>query len=186
MNKFIVSDSNIQGRGCFATEPVNAGESICIMQGDPLTIPELREKYKNGEEAVSDPLQIDDTKYLDLYEPYVFFNHSCEPNSAIIKQHELVAIKEIKKGEEITFDYSATEWTDASFSEWTDPHDKNYQKWEIVCRCGSSSCRKLIDDFASLPSSLQALYVKNGWVQDFIIERYNATVLKRQSDYKSG
>jgi SET domain-containing protein len=170
--KFIISRSDIEGRGCFATKPINAGELICVMQGDPLTIPQLREQYRNREEAISDPLQIGNIEYLDLYEPYVFFNHSCEPNSAIIKQHQLVAVKDIQKGDEVTFDYSATEWTDPSFSEWTDPNDPNYRKWEIVCKCGSPSCRKLIDDFGTLPTQLQVIYVKNGWVQDFIINRY--------------
>src|SRR3989338_4354707 len=101
---FVVAKSNIEGKGVFASSHIRAGEKICSMQGTPLSIAELREKYRKGEERISDPLQIGPTEYLDLDEPYIFFNHSCEPNAAIVGEHELVAVHDINEGEEITFD----------------------------------------------------------------------------------
>ncbi len=42
----------------------------------------------------------------------------------------IFASQDIKKGEEITFDYSSTE---------ADPY------WKMKCKCGSFNCRKIIN-----------------------------------------
>lgn len=170
--KFIVKKSNIEGNGIFATACIKKGELICVFQGKHLSIAQLREKYQKGEERISDPLQIGDKEYLDLDEPYLFFNHSCEPNAAIIDGPTLVAIRDIENQEEITFDYSTTEWTDDSFTEWMDPKHKDYQQWSIKCSCGAPSCRGQIGIFSSLPEDQQDDYVKRGLVQGFIARKY--------------
>lgn len=56
------------------------------------------------------------------------FNHSCEPNLGFSNSITLVAIRNIKKREELVFDYA--------FSETF----RNVMK----CQCGSDSCRKEI------------------------------------------
>lgn len=171
-NKIIVKKSNIEGNGIFATAHIKRGELICVFSGKRLSIAQLRKKYQKGEERVSDPLQINDRQYLDLDEPYIFFNHSCQPNATVVDKQRLIAVRNIEAGEEITFDYSVTEWTDASFKEWTDPEQKNYQKWLMNCYCGASACRQQVGDFLSLPQKLQKDYVEKKLVQGFIIKKY--------------
>jgi len=171
-DKFIVKKSNIEGNGIFAIAPIKNGEPICVFQGERLSIDQLREKFRNGEERISDPLQIGDKEYLDLDEPYLFFNHSCQPNAAIIDGPTLIAIRDIENQEEITFDYSTTEWTDDSFAEWMDPRRKDYQEWSIKCSCGAPSCRGQIGIFPSLPKNQQDDYIKRGLVQGFIVRKY--------------
>lgn len=58
-----------------------------------------------------------------------FSNHSCDPNMGFNKKGDLVLIKNVKAGEELTQDYG--------FSV-TDP------KYKMRCRCGSKNCRKII------------------------------------------
>ena len=55
-------------------------------------------------------------------------NHSCEPNGGLRGEAVLVAMRDIKEGEEITFDYATTECIDG--------------EWE--CLCGTPACRGTI------------------------------------------
>lgn len=75
-----------------------------------------------------------------------FVNHSCDPNTVLVKTFMgnigfrwcLRVIKDIKKGEPITFDYSGT---------------MSGKFWKMDCKCGSDNCRKNIGDLMDLPPS---------------------------------
>jgi uncharacterized protein len=167
---FYANKSSIQGQGCFAATNIKKGQRICIMKGDPITVKEVIRRYDSGKERYDDPLQVAETTYLDLDHPYPIFNHSCNPNAAIVKKNSLVAIKDIKKDEEITYDYSLVEWTDDSFGA--------YKRWGMNCRCGSRNCRKVIKHFPLLPKNIQRDRIKRKVVQDFILRKYKKTLLK--------
>jgi len=88
-----------------------------------------------------------------------FVNHSCEPNAGLrfsATDIQLVAIKDIAKGDEIAWDYSTTS-LDASR--------------RMTCRCGAPSCRKSIAGFGSLPAGLQAKYCRLGIVPKYVVDR---------------
>ncbi len=74
-----------------------------------------------------------------------YINHSCNPNSGLIIKNEkvnLIAIKNIKNGKEITYDYSTT---------------INEDNWKMRCNCGSKICRKIIKDFKYLPKNIKKI-----------------------------
>ncbi len=165
-SKIKVGKSKIQGRGVVSTRSIKKGEMICRLQGKEITIKQLIRAYKIKLRD-TDPLQVADTKYIDLEKPYIYINHSCNPNAAIVRYNDLIAIKNIKAGEEITFDYSANEYqSEQHWQEWPGI-------WKIKCRCGSTKCRKVITDWAYSPKAWQRKYIKNKWVQDFILKKYN-------------
>ena len=73
-----------------------------------------------------------------------YWNHSCNP-SCFVKTRDdgfpnLVALKKIKKGEEITFAYWMTEY------QWAKNAAENQEK----CKCGSKSCKGKILSFSQL------------------------------------
>ncbi|MBI2410681.1 MAG: SET domain-containing protein-lysine N-methyltransferase [Candidatus Kerfeldbacteria bacterium] len=78
-----------------------------------------------------------------------YWNHSCEPNCYIKTRKDgfpdWLAMKNIKKGEELTFSYYMTEY------EWA----KNAAEDAIVCGCESRRCRKKIVSFAQLTKNEQ-------------------------------
>lgn len=75
--------------------------------------------------------------------PERFINHSCNPNS-IRKEELLVALKHIRKGEEITVDYRINA----------------YDNWKMRCKCGSKNCAGIvIGNFFTLPKKLQEKYL---------------------------
>ena len=133
------------------------------MKGEKISAQELRTRYEAGKEEICNPLQVSEKEYLDLAKPYVHINHSCSPNAALRKEGELFALKDIKKGKEITYDYSTTEWTYERFGK--------YKDWAMECNCGSKKCRGTLGQFPTLNPSLKKRYYHQGALQGYIIKK---------------
>src|SRR3989338_6474480 len=89
------------GRGLFATELIMPGETILTFTGPIISQNEVDLK-SDTEEA--NPMQIADETYIDLQEPGVLANHSCNPNAGIKDATYLIALKDIVPDEEIMYD----------------------------------------------------------------------------------
>lgn len=159
--------SKISGKGVFAIKNIKKGKIIYFLDGEEIDLDEVIKRCNEGTEQPSDPLQIDDEKYIDLDEFSRLFNHSCKPNAFIKGKNELVALRDIDAGEEIVYDYSAT-MNDNEFK----IKKAGRSLWTCKCSCGADNCRKLIDQFRKLPKSLQEFYLKNKLASSFIIKRY--------------
>lgn len=147
----VIADCQL-GRGVFAAQDFVAGEELLQFQGEIISLAQVLEK--SGHEG--DPLQAGEDTYLDLESPGVYVNHSCTPNSGVKHDRILVALRAIRKGEEIQYDYSTTMGDGG---------------WKMPCRCGSLDCRGVVGDFAALPERLQSSYLKLGVVQRYLAER---------------
>lgn len=112
------------------------------------------------EETRSNTFRFDEEKYLSPKgEIADFLNHSCEPNSGVIKKNKklfLVAILDIKKGEEIVFDYSTIIASD--------------DIWKMKCSCGADNCRKIIKKFNTIPKKIKDKYINLGIVPEHILD----------------
>jgi uncharacterized protein len=152
--KFKVQDSPPIGKGCFATSPIVENEIICKFSGPKMQLKDFFEKYdfQNG-----NPLQISEDQYLDLISPYVFFNHSCNPNAGLRNNGVLFALKNINSGEQITYDYSTT------IDDVT---------WKMDCLCKSDNCRGVIRDFLSIPHEQKQYYFRKSAILKFLRELY--------------
>ncbi len=141
-------------KGVFANKHFDKGKKIIEFKGKLFTYKKLPYPYNKVEDhyvQISKNLYMGPSKGLDD-----FINHSCNPNSGLKisgKKAVLIAIKDIKSGEEICWDYSTT---------------MNEDDWEMDCKCGSKNCRKIIRDFKHLPKLLQKKYTKLG-----IVPKYN-------------
>lgn len=157
---FVIKNSKIEGKGFFALRDIKKGETIMHFEGEVVSEEEIDRRIDQGKERLDDPLQIGEEKFIDLDENSRLINHSCDPNAGIRGTNELFAIKDIKKGQEITFDYSTT------VGKQTD-HD-----WHVVCNCGSAQCRHIIKSFFDLPEEIRKKYYTLGCLPDFILEYY--------------
>jgi uncharacterized protein len=162
LHKFKVANSRL-GKGCFANEPIKKGESICFFEGEETTWEESERRYIEGKDRLDDPFQINENKYIELSEPYIYFNHSCNPNSGFRGKKEMIAIKNINPGEEITYDYSTVCWDDR----WA----KNHGAWTMKCECEEENCRNVIGDFLTIPKSQRRKYIKLGVIPNFILKK---------------
>ena len=103
------------------------------------------------------PLQIGRNSYMILDALPVCINHSCAPNAGIRTTNTLVALRSIKKGEELTFDYS------------TVVGEVN-EGWYMSCACGAPSCRKTIGAWTTLPPKRIRYYKQNNALPDFVLK----------------
>lgn len=139
------------GLGIFAARNFQAGDLLFQFTGP--VIPAMEAHARGDRECF--PLQIGPTSYVDLEAPGGFANHSCTPNAGIRDSLEVHALRAIRYGEEIRYDYSTT---------------MSERRWTMRCLCGTASCRGIIGDFHDLPTDLQERYLELGIVQPFIVE----------------
>src|SRR3989344_2085372 len=171
---FVVKKSAIEGKGCFATRDIKKSERICSMEGKSISVAKLRQRFLLNKRISCDAFQISVRSYIELVKPYIYFNHSCRPNTGVAGRHRLVALRDIQKGEEITYDYSATEWTPQDYTEY------DHTVWPMSCRCGVSECRGRIGCFPYIPKQLQWAYVRSGIIQSYILKKRQWPATKRR------
>lgn len=116
-----------QGKGLFAARPFGTGELLVVWGGRIITgaelaalPPEKRHWMLQIDEdlfQLTDPLDVGGADYV---------NHSCAPNAGILGHIALVALRPIRVGEEICFDYAMTDST---------------RYCEFQCWCGAPNCR---------------------------------------------
>jgi hypothetical protein len=91
--------------------------------------------------------QIAYNQHVDLDEPARLINHSCDPNCGIQQNvfggYSFIAMRKIKPGEEITWDYCMSEYISIAVS---------------TCLCGSQLCRGSIRGWKYLPLQLKKKY----------------------------
>ena len=102
-------------------------------------------------------LQIDINKHVEPQGPLMRINHSCKPNAKFIYKCRIhvehsdcdinenvfwhvIAVNDIKKGEDITFDYTTTEYDMAQ---------------AFQCKCGEDNCLGEIKGFKYLTPEQQ-------------------------------
>lgn len=162
-----IKKSKIAGNGVFSNKEIKSGQTIYFLEGELCTLDEVIRRVNEGKEEPSDPLEVDDEEYLDLDEISRTFNHSCEPNSYIKGKNELIALRDITVGEEITYDYSTT---------MNDNEEKivsaGRDLWTCECNCGSKNCRGIIDQFKTLSEEMQKYYISNRFMPDFMLKKF--------------
>lgn len=147
---------NHLGKAVFAIQAIEAGSTIMPFRGEPILATQLPRVYCGPTDRY---MQIAHDLYLGpsgCADDYV--NHSCEPNTGVRFTDNglfLEALRFIRPGEEIVWDYSTT------------MHGSN---WFMRCECRAPSCRRYVGDFSSIPTSQAAYYLRTGIVAPFIVE----------------
>ncbi len=70
-----------------------------------------------------------------------FINHSCDPNCIIDDDLNVMTLRPVKAGEELTISYDIVKKGESP-GNW-DP------RWNFNCECGSRNCRGRIDKYVS-------------------------------------
>ncbi len=159
-SKVYIGEASV-GRGVLARVPIEPRETILFVTGPVVS---FSESMRLPDEGVN-TIQIGQDAYVDPLFPSRFLNHSCEPNAGLIDETCLIALRQIKPGEEIRYDYST-----ALLERF----------WTLDCCCGSPNCRSVVGDFDYLPRKTQQDYLRIGVVQRFIVEAITADESKEQ------
>ena len=126
-----VRESYKQGKGLFAKENITKGEVIFIKSGHIIKVKEAMEiERKIGEYSlqISEDFCLCPKTKEEVKDTAIFINHSCEPNVGADGQITFVALRDIKAGEELCYDYAMT----------------TTRPYRLECSCGTKSCRKII------------------------------------------
>jgi hypothetical protein len=135
----LVRDSNVHGRGVFATRRIEKGERIIEYLGERVSHDEADRRYelKDDNDSHTFLFIVDSKTVIDAGtdgNEARFFNHSCDPNceSVVEKRRVFIeAMRAIEPGEEMTYDYQI----------YRDHDDPDNIDEIFACRCGFANCR---------------------------------------------
>ena len=122
MTTIIINDSRIHGRGVFAARDISPGEVIIDWEECKETLTEHDVEGLSPEERKR--VSVIDGQHILFKPPACWVNHSCDANARGTSGRD-VAIRAIKRGEEITVDYVL----------------ENVPDLNLRCNCGSKTCR---------------------------------------------
>jgi SET domain-containing protein len=158
--KPIVKESTfLEGQvGVIAMRPYKKGEVIFLAKG-PIT--SERSKYSF---AIDLNRHIEPGQEGDAYNLGRYVNHSCDPTSItkIVEKSgsnpyiEVIARKDISKGEEITFDYATLEYEITLVN--------------AICKCKTEKCRGIVQGFKDLPPEVIEEYKKEGILAEYLLK----------------
>ncbi len=134
-----VRPSGIQGLGVFASAAITAETRIIEYTGERISPAEADDRY--DEDSTDHPrvvlFNVDSRTVIDAGvggNEAQFINHSCEPNCIAVtdKRHVFIeALREIRPGEELLYDYNLTRNGD----------DSPEMERRYACHCGAPTCR---------------------------------------------
>lgn len=114
-----------RGQGVFATRIIHKGE--LAVRG---------KKVKQVLIRTTHSFQMDFSTHVQLDKTARSINHSCDPNTGVrnnmLGGYDFIALRSIKKDEEITWNYETTEYVSIAVK---------------TCLCGSKNCKRIITGF---------------------------------------
>lgn len=150
-------------KAIFAKEDIRKGEMLFVMGGYILTIEDdNKAKGVVADKAIeiSDIFFVGPRKPSDLDRmPQHYVNHSCDPNAGFKGQIFMVAMRNIREGKEITYDYAMV----------MNAHPASNTYFKMKCLCGTKKCRGTITEDDYKRPELQERY--DGYFQWFLQER---------------
>jgi hypothetical protein len=142
--------------GVISKNVIPEGKILFTIHG-PIVSEPTKYTFQVGPSSHIDPITDDNNPGFGHYT-----NHSCDPSGALRiiqdgarRKIEMVALRALQPGNEITFDYATTEF---------DPVANGSR-----CKCGASNCRGVLMGYKDLPLSIKREYIKRGLVPDYLI-----------------
>ena len=131
MKLYKIKKSNIDNKGLYAAKNIKSGKLVINYKGKLITKKETDTNPKFDNDKAIYLFNLNSRYDLDgdfKYNDARLINHSCNPNCEVEGKGLklwITAIKDIKKGEELSYDYGFG-------------YDEDYK--QFVCRCGAKNC----------------------------------------------
>ncbi len=149
----VIRTTQRTGKGVFANGPIKKGEVVTSFEGDLFWAKKLSDVPNSSPRKVLDcAIQVARNWWQESNGAGHWMNHSCDPNCGLLGTNLIVAMRDIRKGEHLAFDYAMTENSDG---------------W-MRCRCGAPNCRKMIHGYRYLPKEIKRKYGKfvSAWIRN--------------------
>ncbi len=166
MKKYHIGKSKINGKGIILDQDIKKDEVIFLFRG--------REVVHTNGDWFHGPnwLQVGYAKWIAPKpgSPGEYLNHSCSPTAGVHGKNKIVAMRPLKKGDEVTIDYALSE---------------TYPLWHMHCRCKAKNCRKVVKPYQDMPGWRMKKYIP--YTSQYILdmkmhlnwEEYMASKIKR-------
>jgi hypothetical protein len=153
--KVRLGTGGVSGKGLFATQHILLNEVIAdytLGKGEYVDSKKADTLFNKGQDHM---IQVEDDIFFaavaeDDFEDADYINHSCTPNCGIKNKLQVVAMRDIDIGEEITIDYAMMESSEYKFK----------------CNCGSVECRGFVTGDDWKIKALQNRY--KGYFSDYL------------------
>ena len=133
--------------GVFTTRPFTSGDTVLVGR--------IEKRLSKNHSHAS---QIAEHEFIFHGGLISKFNHSCDPNCGIRLNasggHDFIAMRDIKAGEEATFDYAM--------------RNNTIDHFPARCTCGEKACRGSVTGWRDLPQIRKDQYA--GFVAPYLIE----------------
>ena len=131
MKLYKIKKSNIDNKGLYASKNIKSGKLVIYYKGKLITKQETNTNPKFDNDKAIYLFNLNSRYDLDgdfKYNDARLINHSCNPNCEVEGKGLklwITAIRDIKKGEELSYDYGFG-------------YDEDYK--QFVCKCGAKNC----------------------------------------------
>ncbi|MEP3655765.1 MAG: SET domain-containing protein-lysine N-methyltransferase [Litorimonas sp.] len=150
----IVKPNGKLGLAAYATADILTGTRIAVFTGETyqaetaLGLPAIMRDHA---------IQVGPQQFVFGYKGLAHrLCHSCDPNCSIRNLTEIYAVREIKSGEQLTWDYRCSE----------------NSNWVLQnCLCNSDRCTGSVANFDSLPLKMKSEYLSKSMVSEWIVSR---------------
>jgi hypothetical protein len=161
--RLVIRETQRYGKGVFVLRgPIRKG-MLFVLGGSILTIADenrLRGVVADKPIEISEEFSIGPRTAAELKRmPQHYVNHSCHPNAGFQGQIFMVAMRAIRTGEEVLYDYAMVMHSNAKSSSY----------FTMECHCGHSACRKKITEDDWMNPVLQKRY--DGYFQWYLQEK---------------
>jgi len=124
-------ETGVIGLGVATSELIPKGRSVILFGGKMMPwsqVTELPPELQDIAYQVADDIffGVATQEELGVGER---INHSCDPNTGFISEINLVAMRDIMPGEDITMDYGAC---------------MSLEEYQLICKCGHKRCREMV------------------------------------------
>ena len=120
-----------RGKGLFAKNNIHKDEIVGIKSGHIIysaQLPKIRRLVGDYDMQIEENFSLSPINKSEIPLTALYLNHSCDPNIGVDGQIIFVALRNIKAGEELCYDYAMT----------------TTQHYMLKCNCRSKYCRKII------------------------------------------
>ena len=164
--KTVIRPSPIEGKGLFARRRIARGEIVAIKGGhilDRRALARVKSRIAESYIQIADGFFIGAATAAEVRRNKLFINHSCAPNVGILGQIVFVAMRDVRAGEELTYDWAMEENAPA----------------RTRCRCGAPRCRGVLTGRDWAKPELRRKY--RGYLSSYLAEKASPRAATRRS-----